>query len=220
MNLPETPVDLLEYQRIADQEGFRIVAGVDEAGRGPLAGPVTAAAAVLPADFELPALNDSKQLTEKQRELLYETITTSEEIAWSVICIEPSRIDEINILQATHEAMRLAVKSLKVIADLIFVDGNPVNGFHCPAINIIKGDGKCAAIAAASIVAKIHRDRLMLQYHSEYPQYGFATHKGYGTAAHLKALREHGPCPIHRMTFAPIARIINESKQGELDLFA
>lgn len=218
MQLPEQPLDLYEYQRIAFAEGYRLVAGIDEAGRGPLAGPVTAAAAVLPLEIELPDLNDSKQLSERQRERLFELLTSSPDVSWAIADIPPRRIDEVNILNATHECMRLAAAELTNAPELIFVDGNPVQGFGCPAVNIVKGDAKCAAISAASILAKVHRDRLMVSYDAEYPGYGFAKHKGYGTAEHLAAINELGPCPIHRMTFAPVAKVVNESKQGELDL--
>ena len=176
------------------------VCGVDEAGRGPLAGPVCAAACILPFGLELPGLNDSKKLSEKQRERLYEEIT-AQALAWSVFLVDERTVDEINILQATFRAMRGAVAGLQVRPELCLVDGNQDPGLLLPTLTVVHGDAQCASIAAASILAKVTRDRLMLQYAAQYPQYGFEKHKGYGTKAHYAALDTYGPCPIHRRTF-------------------
>ena len=186
--------------------GFSRIAGVDEAGRGPLAGPVTVAAAILPADYFSPVLNDSKKLSEKKRELLFEEIRSNSEIEWHCEIMSVTEIDQLNILGATHEGMRRSVIALGGV-DVALVDGLPVKNFPTEQRAIVKGDGKSFSIAAASIVAKVTRDRLMLDYHERFPQYGFDRHKGYPTAAHLEALRTHGPCPIHRRSFAPVAQL-------------
>ena len=177
-----------------------LICGIDEAGRGPLAGPVAAAAVILPPDFDLPFLNDSKKVTPKRRDVLFDEIR-KQAVAYAVCLASPERIDEINILQATLEAMRNAVESLSVQPDFIVADAVTVPGIPVPQKPVIKGDARCASIAAASILAKVTRDRLMEEYDRTYPAYGFAGHKGYGTAAHIKALKENGPCPIHRRSF-------------------
>ena len=176
------------------------VAGMDEAGRGPLAGPVCAAACILPQDLQIEGLNDSKKLSAKKREALYDIIT-KQAIAWAVCLIDEARIDEINILQATFEAMRGAVGKLSVLPDYCLVDGNRDPGLGLPTLTVVKGDAKCATVAAASILAKVTRDRLMVEYDGQYPGYGFAVHKGYGTKAHYAAIDKLGLCPIHRRTF-------------------
>ena len=175
-------------------------AGCDEAGRGCLAGPVFAAAVMLPPDFHDPLLNDSKQMTERNREKL-RAVIEREAVAWAVEAVSAERIDEINILQATFLAMRRAMDQLRVRPDIALIDGNRETDFGLPVQTIVKGDSLSANIAAASILAKVTRDRFMLEMDEKYPQYGFATHKGYGTRAHYAALREFGPCPIHRRTF-------------------
>ena len=189
--------------------GFGLIAGVDEAGRGPLAGPVSAAAVILPEKFEHPVLNDSKQLSEARREELYEEIVGGEMgvVAWSSAQASVEEIDSMNILQATHLAMARAVGGLDEQPDLVLVDGRPVKDFPYSHLGVIKGDGKSLSIAAASIIAKVERDRLMVACAAEFPQYGFEQHKGYGTKQHLEALEKHGACPIHRKTFAPVARV-------------
>ncbi len=190
-----------EYEQIAWEKGFSAVCGVDEAGRGPLAGPVCAAAVILPAHIIIEGLKDSKQLSEKKRESMYETIT-QKAVAWSVSLVDEKRIDEVNILQATFIAMTQAVEGLGDKADFIYVDGNFVPPqIRLPCEAVIAGDTKIPSVAAASIVAKVTRDRLMRQYDGRYPGYGFARHKGYGTKAHHEALLEKGPSPIHRTTF-------------------
>lgn len=200
------------YEKAARGRGFRIVAGIDEAGRGPLAGPVSAAAVVLPEGLEVEKLNDSKKLTEAVREVIFTQITESEEVAWGHSFVDAEEIDQINILQATHLAMARAVAQLPK-CDYALIDGRPVKDFPLPSEGIVKGDGKSLSIAAASVIAKVMRDRLMVERDAKYPQYGFAKHKGYGTKVHLEALRAHGPCPLHRRSFAPVAeaaRLIGE----------
>ena len=181
-------------------EGFLFIAGVDEVGRGPLAGPVVAAAVVLPRDVELPPVFDSKQLTAAQREELAVALRNLDGIDYGIAEVGVEIIDSINILQATHLAMRLAVEKLKNV-DYILVDGRPVRGFSCPAEAVVKGDAKSASIAAASIVAKVTRDRLMVQYDEVFPEYGFASNKGYGSSQHIEAIRKYGPTSIHRRSF-------------------
>ncbi|MBQ6857242.1 MAG: ribonuclease HII [Lachnospiraceae bacterium] len=177
-----------------------LICGIDEAGRGPLAGPVVAGAAILPKDCTILYLNDSKKLSEKRREELYLEIQ-DKAIAWSVGMSSPERIDEINILQATYEAMRQAIAGLKEVPDILFNDAVTIPEISIWQIPIIKGDAKSVSIAAASILAKVTRDHMMVEYDQLFPEYGFAKHKGYGTAAHIAAIREFGPTPIHRRTF-------------------
>lgn len=177
-----------------------LICGIDEAGRGPLAGPVVAGAAILPKDCTILYLNDSKKLSEKRREELFLEIK-EKAVAWSVGLASPERIDEINILQATYEAMRDAVAGLSSVPDVLLNDAVTIPGIRIRQVPIIKGDAKSVSIAAASILAKVTRDHMMIEYDKLYPQYGFAKHKGYGTAAHIAALKEYGPVPIHRRTF-------------------
>lgn len=188
--------------------GFSLIAGVDEAGRGPLAGPVSAAAVILPDSFEHSVLNDSKQLSEAKREILYEEIMGGSMgvIAWCSATASVEEIEEINILQATHLAMRRSVDGLAKAPDMVLIDGRPVKGFPHAHLGVIKGDSKSLSIAAASIIAKVERDRLMVACAEEFPQYGFEKHKGYGTKQHLEALEKYGPCRLHRKTFGPVAR--------------
>ena len=177
-----------------------VICGIDEAGRGPLAGPVAAAAVILPKDCEILYLNDSKKLSPKRRDALYEEIMEKAE-AVGVGLTDAARIDEINILQATYEAMRAAVGQLGMVPEVLLNDAVTIPGLSMEQVSIVKGDARSVSIAAASILAKVTRDRLMAEYDAQYPQYGFALHKGYGTAAHIEALKAHGPCPIHRKTF-------------------
>lgn len=174
--------------------------GIDEVGRGPLAGPVVAGAVILPKDCEILYLNDSKKLSEKKRELLYDEIM-EKAIAVGLGVVGPDRIDEINILQATYEAMRLAISNLKVKPDLLLNDAVTIPKVKIPQVSIIKGDAKSVSIAAASIIAKVTRDRMMVEYENLYPGYGFSSNKGYGSAKHIAALKEIGACAIHRKTF-------------------
>ena len=196
----EQPTDLWAYEREAFADGVKLVCGVDEAGRGPLAGPVCAAAVILPPELVIPGLNDSKKLTDKKRRELYDVIT-AEAVSYGIAFASEKEIDEINILQATFLAMARAMEKLAPQPELALIDGNRAKDFGLPVRTIVKGDSLSASIAAASILAKVTRDRLMEQYDEAYPQYGFAIHKGYGTKRHYEALREFGPSPIHRMTF-------------------
>ena len=184
-----------EYELTCDY-----VCGIDEAGRGPLAGPVVAAAVILPKGMVIPYVNDSKKLTERRRELLYPEIM-EKALAVGVGIVSPERIDEINILQATYEAMRQALSQLPVRPDVLLNDAVRIPGVDIPQVPIVKGDAKSISIACASVIAKVTRDRMMVEYDQLYPAYGFAGHKGYGSAAHMEALRQIGPCPIHRRTF-------------------
>ena len=189
-------------------EGALVICGIDEAGRGPLAGPVAAGAVILPADHDILYLNDSKKLSAKKRDMLFDQIR-EEAVSWAVGLVEPARIDEINILQATYEAMRIAIGKLTARPDVLVNDAITIPGVLIPQVPVIKGDAKCISIAAASILAKVTRDRIMEEMDAKYPEYGFAKHKGYGTKEHMDAIREHGPCPIHRRTF--ITKITGET---------
>ena len=190
---------------VATEDSVFMIAGIDEAGRGPLAGPVVAGACILPADHDILYLNDSKKLSAKKRDMLFDQIK-EEALAWSVGLVDSARIDEINILQATYEAMRLAISQLKVPPTVLVNDAVTIPGIQIPQVPVIKGDAKCISIAAASILAKVTRDRIMEEMDEKYPEYGFAKHKGYGTREHMDAIREFGPCPIHRRSF--ITRIV------------
>jgi ribonuclease HII len=210
--------DRFAFERVLWNRGVTQVAGVDEAGRGPLAGPVVAAAAILPPKWsaaglpdELEGLNDSKQLTLPQRERYFAFLTACAEIEFAVAQIDAARIDVVNILQATHRAMNDALAKLNPAPQHALVDGRPVKTLCFPQTAIVKGDARSYSIAAASVLAKVTRDRLMLDFDRQWPVYGFAAHKGYGTARHLAALAAHGPCPIHRRSFAPL-----KAKDSEL----
>ena len=181
-------------------EGFSLICGVDEAGRGPLAGPVCAAAVILPRGLEIDGLNDSKKLTEKKREALYDPIR-EQAIAYGIAFATVEEIEELNILNATFLAMNRAIEKLNPVPELALIDGNRSTGIRFPSRCVVKGDAKCADIAAASVLAKVTRDRYMLQMAEKYPGYHFEQHKGYGTKLHYDALREYGPSPIHRMSF-------------------
>ena len=191
----------IELETAAGKAGYKSVCGVDEAGRGPLAGPVCAAAVILPENCEIPGLNDSKKLSEKKRGELFEIIT-ERAVSCAVAFGTLEEIEKFNILNATFMAMKRAVSALKIPADFALIDGNrKPAGLEIPCETVVKGDGKSCSIAAASILAKVTRDRLLLEYDSLYPQYGFAKHKGYGTKAHYEAIREYGVCPVHRLSF-------------------
>lgn len=181
-------------------EGFRVICGVDEAGRGPLAGPVCAAAVILPPHTRIPGLNDSKKLTDKKRRELFPVIC-EQALAYGIGMATEQEIDEINILQATFLAMQRAMDGLQVRPDLALIDGNRQKDFGLPTKTVVKGDSLSANIAAASVLAKVTRDDLMIRQAAEFPEYGFEIHKGYGTKAHYAALEQYGPSPIHRMTF-------------------
>lgn len=197
------------------ERGIFLVAGIDEAGRGPLAGPVVAAAVVFLKHNNVPkGLNDSKKLTAAKRSAFYEELTGKPGILWTVSIQDPAVIDRINILRATHQAMREAFAALPSAAHAL-IDGLPVPEFPVPHTALVGGDGISLSIAAASVIAKVTRDRIMEEWDAIHPHYGFAKHKGYGTAAHLAALSRHGPCPIHRRSFAPVVRAAAD-KQIEL----
>lgn len=196
--------ELLRTEKMKEYErkyaSFSYICGIDEVGRGPLAGPVVAGAVILPRDCRILYLNDSKQLSEKKREELYEVIMENA-VSTGLGFVLPERIDEINILQATYEAMRQAIGKLEKEPDLLLNDAVTIPGVEIRQVPIIKGDAKSVSIAAASIIAKVTRDRLMVQYDEIYPEYGFASNKGYGAAAHIEALKKYGPTPIHRRSF-------------------
>jgi ribonuclease HII len=219
IDLPEQPADLYEIEALLRRAGHASIAGVDEAGRGPLAGPVVAAAVILPAALSFPGLNDSKKLTERRRDVLFKAIHKHPEVISSIAIVTAHQIDKINILKATHRAMRQAVNGLTRTPDLALIDGKPVKPFPVPSINLIKGDGRAAAVAAAGILAKVTRDQIMCELNQRYPVYGFAVHKGYGTPQHLDALNRYGPCREHRTSFRPVAdAAANLPKQSDLPL--
>ena len=193
-------IDMWEFEHIKQAEGYQLICGVDEAGRGPLAGPVCAAAVILPDGVEIPGLNDSKKLSDKKRRELL-PIIKEKAVAYSIAFADHQEIDSINILQATFLAMQRAIDGLSVKPDFALIDGNREKDFGLPVQTIVQGDGRSASIAAASILAKVTRDDLMDQLAMEYPGYGFEVHKGYGTKAHYEALAQLGPSPVHRMTF-------------------
>ena len=192
--------DLWEIENEISAEGFTTVCGVDEAGRGPLAGPVCAAAVILPRGTEIPGLDDSKKLSEKKRELLFPQIQ-EKALAWSMAFATVEEIEELNILRATFLAMNRAIEGLAIRPDLALIDGNQNRDIRIQSRCIVHGDARCASIAAASILAKVSRDRLMTELAEKYPEYGFAQHKGYGTKAHMEAIRRYGPSPVHRLSF-------------------
>ncbi|MGI8891328.1 MAG: ribonuclease HII [Chthoniobacterales bacterium] len=186
--------------------GVLRIAGIDEAGRGALAGPVVAAAAILPERFRHRKLNDSKQLTADVREKIFRYLTNHSEIVWAIGVVDNLEIDRINILRASHEAMRIAVAGLAILPEHVLIDGLPVFPFPLPQTAIVDGDCLSLSIAAASVIAKVTRDRLMRDFCTRFPEYCFSRHKGYGTGLHLQKLHEHGPCPIHRWSFEPVAQ--------------
>lgn len=194
---------LYEYERQLNNEGYTLVAGVDEAGRGPLAGPVMVAAVILPPDCYLPGLNDSKKLTSSQREKLYEEIKNTA-IAVNRCAVCPEIIDDINIYQATIRGMYSAIAGLLPVPQAVLIDAVPLPELPIPSKSIISGDQVSASIAAASIIAKVERDQIMNELDCQYPKYGFSRHKGYGTQEHMEALAKYGPCPYHRQSFAPV----------------
>jgi ribonuclease HII len=198
----------LRHERELRGRGYSRIAGIDEAGRGPLAGPVVAAAVILPEKFRHKTLTDSKQLSPARREEIYDEIMAHPGVVWAVSVVEVEEIDRINILRATHQAMRRAVAALAVAPDHALIDGLPVRPFPIEHTALVGGDGRSFSIAAASVIAKVTRDRLMLEMDARHPGYEFAQHKGYGTELHLARLRAHGPCPIHRKTFLPVRQAL------------
>ena len=193
-------MDWLIYENEAYIKGYNYVCGVDEAGRGPLAGPVCAAAVILPKGLIIDGVNDSKKLTEKKREALFDVIC-DRALAYSIVFADVDEIESVNILRATMNTMKRAVEGLDVKADFAYIDGNSKPSLEIDSECIVKGDAKSMSVACASILAKVSRDRLMLEYAKEYPEYSFEKHKGYGTKVHIEAIKDHGPCPIHRPSF-------------------
>ena len=200
---------MIEFEHKLHCEGKKFVAGVDEAGRGPLAGPVFAAAVVMEEDKYIPDINDSKKLSEKKREEVFEYIINNC-VAYSVCAVDETEIDEINILNATHKAMNGAVQGLSVNPDYVLIDGNSIKNMNYPHETVVKGDAKVYCIAAASILAKVSRDRYIRGIGDKYPEYNFAKHKGYGTKEHTEAILKYGPCPIHRKSF--LKKILGDIK--------
>ncbi|OGW47240.1 MAG: ribonuclease HII [Nitrospirae bacterium GWC2_57_9] len=203
----ELECDLLYFERSARSSGFMLVAGLDEAGRGPLAGPVVAAAVILPFGLSIPGLTDSKQVPEPERERLFDIICR-QAVCFGIGIVDERTIDEVNILQASILAMEQALACLKPSPDYLLLDAVTLPRVKLPQKPLIKGDCRSSSIAAASILAKVTRDRLMLELHEKYPRYHFHKHKGYGTKEHLELLREHGPCEAHRKSFAPVTKLL------------
>ena len=203
-------MDLLEYERELYEQNIKLIAGVDEVGRGPLCGPVVAAACILPENYYIEGLNDSKKLSEKKRDKLFDVLL-NDAVAYGIGIVEPKRIDEVNILEASKEAMKIALSNLTVKPEHVLIDAVKLD-LDVPSTPIIKGDAKSASIAAASIIAKVTRDRMMYDLDKEYPEYGFASHKGYPTKKHIEAVKEHGVLEFYRFTFSPISEIIKEEK--------
>ena len=203
-------MDLLDYERDLYKDNIKLIAGVDEVGRGPLCGPVVAAACILKENYYLEGLNDSKKLSEKKRDKLFDVLI-DECVAYGIGIVEPKRIDEINILEASKEAMKIAISNLSVKPEHVLIDAVKLD-LDIPSTPIIKGDAKSASIAAASVIAKVTRDRMMYDLDKEYPEYGFASHKGYPTKKHIEAVKEHGVLDFYRFTFSPISEIIKEEK--------
>lgn len=197
-------LELVKYEQAARLKGFQLIAGIDEAGRGPLAGPVVACACIIPSGLFFPGVNDSKQLTPKKRQELFLQITSNKNVSYAVAEISHIEIDHINIYQATIKAMKKAVDKLLHLPDYLLVDGMNIAHLDIPSEKIIQGDAKSQSIAAASIIAKEKRDQLMNEFHEMWPHYGFNEHKGYGTAKHMAAIQKYGPCPIHRLSFKPL----------------
>ena len=202
--------DFLVYEREYLKNGYKYICGVDEAGRGPLAGPVCAAAVIMDYELIIDGVNDSKKLSEKKRESLFDIIK-QKAVSYGIAFASEKEIDQINILNATHLAMKRAVEALKVLPDFVLVDGNRLPDLNIPAKSIIKGDSLSYSIACASILAKVTRDRFMIEQSSIYPEYGFDKHKGYGTKYHVEMLNRYGPCPIHRNSF--LKKVIKNDKQ-------
>ena len=196
------------HEKALRANGWNIIAGIDEAGRGPLAGPVVAAVVILPVKFRHRCLRDSKQLTERQRNEIYDEITVRADVYWAVEIVGHEEIDRINILRASHEAMRRALQKLTVQPEHVLIDGLPVSHFPAPHTALIDGDCLSYSIAAASVVAKVTRDRIMVEMDDRHPGYEFSQHKGYATPLHLERLKTNGPCPIHRRTFLPVQQAL------------
>ena len=203
---------MFRYEDEARNEGLNIIAGVDEAGRGPLAGPVSVAAVILPEGLVIPKINDSKKLSEKVRDELYDEIM-AKAVSVKQVFVDERTIDRVNILQATMNGMYEAIFALEPQPNKVLLDAVKLENLPMASLSLIKGDAKSASIAAASIIAKVSRDRLMDEYDKKYPEYGFAGHKGYGTGSHIEAIRKYGPCPIHRLSFEPIKSMVEETEE-------
>lgn len=208
-------IDLYKFEEELYDIGAHNICGVDEAGRGPLAGPVVVCACILPPFLRIDGINDSKQLSKKKREELYKTIVKNA-LAYNVVFVSEEEVDELNIYQATKKGMLEAIRGLKVTPDHCLIDAMPLGELEIPHTSIIHGDARCASVAAASIIAKVTRDNYMEKMDIKYPNYGFKKHKGYGTKLHIDALEKYGPCKIHRKTYAPVSKYF--SKQMSLDL--
>lgn len=206
---------LMIHEDVARQSGYRQIAGVDEAGRGPLAGPVVAAACLIPADLCVLGIDDSKKLSSQMREEIFECLVADSRILYGIGIIEAQEIDAMNIHQASLKAMLLAIAAMPQLPDYLLIDGFKLPHPTIPAQKIVGGDALSQSIAAASILAKVTRDRVMITYHQQWPQYSFQQHKGYPTSQHIEALKVHGPCPIHRRTFAPVKEVIPVHVHGE-----
>lgn len=202
-------MDMLKYEHELNEKGITLIAGVDEVGRGPLCGPVVTCACILPKDYQLEGLNDSKKVSEKKREKLYE-ILIKDAISYSIGMSSPKRIDEVNILEATKEAMISAINNLSVKPEHVLIDAVKLD-INVPSTSIIKGDANSSSIAAASIIAKVTRDRMMYELDKEYPEYGYASHKGYPTKKHIDAVRQYGVKDFYRMTFTPINELVKDT---------
>ena len=213
-------MDMLKYEHELNEQGVKLIAGVDEVGRGPLCGPVVTCACILPVDYHLDGLNDSKKVSEKKREKLYE-ILIKDAISYSIGISSPKRIDEINILEATKEAMIKAISNLSVRPEHVLIDAVKLD-LEIPSTSIIKGDANSASIAAASIIAKVTRDRMMYELDKEYPEYGYASHKGYPTKKHIEAVKQYGVKDFYRFTFTPINELVkdnvNNNKEDALEV--
>lgn len=203
--------NLLEYETELYNKGITLIAGIDEVGRGPLCGPVVACACIMPVNYQLEGLNDSKKISEKKREKLYD-ILVKDAIAYGIGEVSPKRIDEINILEASKEAMRIAVNNLNIKPEHLLIDAVSINT-SIPETPIIKGDAKSMNIAAASIIAKVTRDRMMIELDKEYPEYGYKRHKGYPTKAHIEAVKKYGVKDFYRFTFSPISDLIKKASK-------
>jgi len=212
----QTDLNLYKFEEELYDQGFTNICGVDEAGRGPLAGPVVVAACILPPFLRIPGINDSKKLSEKKRDELYKIIVR-EAIAYKVVFISVKEIDELNIYNATKKGMLEAIEGLKVPADYVLIDAMPLGELDKSNKSIIHGDALSASIAAASILAKVSRDQYMKKMDIKYPNYGFARHKGYGTKMHLEALEKYGPCPIHRKTYYPVTKYFSKQLSFDFD---
>lgn len=213
-------MDMLKYEHELNEQGVKLIAGVDEVGRGPLCGPVVTCACILPIDYHLDGLNDSKKVSEKKREKLYE-ILIKDAISYSIGISSPKRIDEINILEATKEAMIKAISNLSVRPEHVLIDAVKLD-LEIPSTSIIKGDANSASIAAASIIAKVTRDRMMYELDKKYPEYGYASHKGYPTKKHIEAVKQYGVKDFYRFTFTPINELVkdnvNNNKEDALEV--